>query len=74
MVLLSEHRIAEVIREQVVLAWERTPSYRQDLAKTLIAAMQAQQEGLSDRSRRERVRRIIESLVTEVRQQAEQVS
>ena len=74
MILLSEQRIAEVIREQVVLTWERMPTYRQDLAKTLIAAMQAQQEGLSDRGRRDRVKRIIESLATKVRQQAEQAS
>ena len=74
MVLLSEQRIADVIRQEVVLAWERTPSYRQDLAKTLMASMQAQQEGLSDRGRRDRIKRIIETLATQVRQQAEQAS
>lgn len=72
MVLLSQRRIVDVIREQVVLAWERTPSYREDLAKTLIAVMQIQQEELSDRGRRDRVKRAIEALATQVRQKAEQ--
>lgn len=74
MVLLSEQRLADVIRQEVVLVWERTPSYRQDLAKTLIASMQAQQEGLSERGRRDRVKRIIEALATKVQQQAEHAS
>ncbi len=62
MVMLSERRIAEVVGERVVLLWERGPGYRNGLTAALVEIVSAQDEGFSDRHRRERVKRIIERL------------
>ncbi len=62
MVMLSEQQIARVVGELVVLAWQRTPNYHSDLVETLIKIVRAQDEGFSDRLRKERVKRIIEGL------------
>ena len=71
MAMLSEQRIAEVVGERVVLAWERAPEYHNDLAKTLVRIVEVQDEGFSDRLRRERVKRIVEELGTRVLAQQE---
>ncbi len=62
MVMFSQQRMSDEIRDQVALVWERSPNYRNDLAVALIEVLRAQDQGLSDRSRREQVKRIIETL------------
>ena len=66
MVMLSEQRITEVVGERVVLAWQRTPGYHNDLAAALVKVVRVQDEGFSDRLRRQRVKRIIEQLGQQV--------
>jgi hypothetical protein len=62
MVMFSQQRMTDEIREQVALVWKRSPNYRNDLALSLIDVLRAQDQGLSERSRREQVKRIIETL------------
>ena len=62
MVMLSENQIAEVVGQQVVLVWERAPGYHNDLAVALVDIVRVQDEGFPDRTRRARVKRIIEDL------------
>ena len=62
MAMLSERRIAQVVGEQVVFAQERTSKYHNNLATTLVNIVRVQEEGFSDRRRREQVKRIIEEL------------
>ena len=66
MVMLSEQRITEVVGERVVLAWERIPGYHNDLAAALVKVIRVQDEGFSDRLRRQQVKRIIEELGEQV--------
>ncbi len=60
--MFSQPRMTDEIRDQVALVWKRSPNYRNDLAVALIEVLRAQDQGLSDRSRREQVKRIIETL------------
>ena len=62
MAMLSERRIAQVVGEQVVFAQERASEYHNSLATTLVNIIRVQEEGFSDRRRREQVKRIIEEL------------
>lgn len=62
MAVFSQQRMVQEIREQVALVSDHTPNYRNGLVKALIEILRAQDQGLSDRSRRERVKRIIENL------------
>ncbi len=62
MVMFSQQRMTDEIRDQVALVWKRSPNYHNDLAVALIDVLRAQDQGLSDRSRREQVKRIIETL------------
>lgn len=62
MAMLSERRIVQVVGEQVVFAQERIPEYRNNLAITLVNIVRVQDEGFSDRRRKEQVKRIIEEL------------
>ena len=62
MAMLSERRIAQVVGEQVVFAQERASEYHNNLATTLVNIIRVQEEGFSDRRRREQVKRIIEEL------------
>lgn len=64
MVMFSQQTMTDEIREQVALVWKRSPNYRNDLAVALIDVLRAQDHGLSERSRREQVKRIIETLGT----------
>ena len=66
MVMLSAQRITEIVGERVVLAWERTPGYHNDLAAALLNIVRVQDEGFSDRGRRHQVKRIIEELGEQV--------
>ncbi|MCY3922319.1 MAG: hypothetical protein OXG27_07980 [Chloroflexi bacterium] len=62
MVMFSQQKMIQEIREQVALVWKRSPDYRNHLAVALIDVLRAQDQGLSERSRREQVKRIIETL------------
>lgn len=64
--MLSRQRIIDVLGDQVVLVWERSPGYRNHLATALADVIRVQDEGVSERARRDRVRKIVESLVTKV--------
>ncbi len=72
MAMLSERRIAQVVGEQVVFAQERTPEYHNNLATTLVNIVRVQDEGFSDRRRREQVKRIIEKLGAQVMTQQQE--
>ena len=76
MVMLTQNRIAEVVREQVVLVWERAPGYHKDLASALVDIVSLQDQGFPVRTRRARVKRIIEGLGDRVlsQQESEQCS
>jgi hypothetical protein len=56
------NRIAEVAGEKASLVSERVPGYRADLVRTLVAAIQAQNEGLSDKGRRDKIAKMVEAL------------
>ena len=71
MVMFSQQRMTDEIRDQVALVWKRSPNYRNDLAVALIDVLRAQDQGLSDRSRREQVKRIIETLGSKTLQSRE---
>ena len=60
-------RIFDVARERVLDADERTPTYRADLVRTLIQAIQAQDQEVSERGRRDRIGKMVEALAAQVR-------
>ncbi len=60
--MMSSRRIVDVAGEKAVLAEERFDGYRADLVRTLVAVIQTQQEGLSEKGRRDKVSKIVESL------------
>ena len=62
MSLISEQRIVQVVWERVAFVKERTPEYHKHLVLTLVKVVREQSHGFSTRSRRERVKRIIEEL------------
>ncbi len=59
--MMSNRRIVEVAGEKAALISERTDSYRSDLVRCLVEVIQTQQEGLSEKGRRDRVSKIIEA-------------
>lgn len=59
---MSNRRIFEVAGEKALLVDERFEGYRAELVRTLVAAIQAQQEGLSDKGRRDKVGKVVEAL------------
>lgn len=71
MVMFSQQRMTDEIREQVALVCKRSPEYRNDLAVALIDVLRTQDQGLSERSRREQVKRIIETLGSKTLQDRE---
>lgn len=60
-------RIFDVARERVLDADERTPTYRADLVRTLVQAIQAQDQEVSERGRRDRIGKMVEALAGQVR-------
>jgi hypothetical protein len=58
---MNPRRILEVASEQAAVIDERYPDYRAALIRCLIDVITAQDEGLSDRGRRDRVERIVEA-------------
>jgi hypothetical protein len=59
---MSNRRIVEVAGEKALLVDERFEGYRAELVRALVAAIQAQQEGLSDKGRRDKVGKVVEAL------------
>jgi hypothetical protein len=57
-------RIVEVAREQALLLPERTPQFRAEAVKTLMAVIQEQSEGTSQQRRRQRVHKLVSDLGT----------
>jgi hypothetical protein len=57
-------RIVEVAREQALLLPERTPQFRAEAVKTLMAVIQEQAEGSSQLRRRQRVHKLVSDLGT----------
>jgi len=63
---MAGNRIAEVAGEKVLLIGERTPGYRTELVKALVATINVQQEGLSEKGRREKISKLVEALGSKV--------
>ena len=63
---MNTKRVLDVAGEQANLIEERTGSYRKDLIRCLIEAITAQDEGLSDKGRRDRVTKLVEALGSKV--------
>lgn len=63
---MSSTRIVEVAKETASVVSERVDGYRGDLVRCLIEVIQTQQEGLSEKGRRDKVGRIVESLGAKV--------
>ena len=60
-------RILDVVRSQTALVEERTPTYREDLIRTLTKVLAAQTEGASsDKARRDRVSKEVAALAEKV--------
>lgn len=60
-------RILDVVRGQTALVEERTPTYREDLIRTLTKVLAAQTEGASsDKARRDRVGKEVAALAEKV--------
>ena len=57
-------RIIEVLREQALLLPERTPQYRADAVKTVMAVIQEQSEGAGQGRRRQQVLKLVSDLGT----------
>lgn len=60
--MMSGKRIMEVAREQALLTDERVPGYREDLVRCLMKVIGAQNEGRSERGRKESVAKEVEAL------------
>jgi glycosyltransferase A (GT-A) superfamily protein (DUF2064 family) len=63
---MASNRIAEVAGEKVLLIGERTPGHRAELVKALVATINAQQEGLSEKGRRDKITKLVEALGSKV--------
>ena len=63
---MNTKRVLDVADGQATLIEERTGSYRADLVRALIATITAQDEGLSDKGRRDRVTKVVEALGSKV--------
>lgn len=59
-------RIVEVAGQQAQLLPERTPQFRADAVKTLMAVIQEQAEGAGTQKRRQRVLKLVGDLGTKV--------
>jgi hypothetical protein len=59
---MFNRRIVEVAGEKAVLIDERYDGYQAELVRTLVAAIQVQGEGLSDKGRKEKVGKVVEAL------------
>lgn len=57
-------RIVEVLREQALLLPERTPQYRADAVKTVMAVIREQSEGAGQGRRRQQVSKLVSDLGT----------
>lgn len=68
--MMSGKRILEVAREQALLVDERIDGYREDVVRCLMKVIATQNEGHSDRGRRERVAKEVEALGGKVAAQA----
>lgn len=68
--MMSGKRITEVAREQALLIDDRVPGYREDIVRCLMKVIGTQNEGHSDRGRKERVAREVEALGHKVAAQA----
>jgi len=64
--MLLNRRIFDVARERVLDADERTPTYRADLVRTLVQAIQAQDQEVSERGRRDKISKMVEALAGQV--------
>lgn len=60
-------RIFDVAKERVLDADDRAPGYRADLVRTLVQAIQAQDQEVSERGRRDRISKMVEALAGQVR-------
>ena len=69
---MNPKRINEVASEQASLIDERYPQYRAALIRCLIEVITAQDEGHSERGRRDRVAKIVEALGSKVAAEARQ--
>ncbi|MGD9715444.1 MAG: hypothetical protein AB7V46_25830 [Thermomicrobiales bacterium] len=67
---MNPARLHEVAAEQAGLVPERYPTYRADLIRCLVDVLAAQEEGLSDRGRRDKVSRVVEAFGAKVASQA----
>lgn len=65
--MLMNRRIFDIARERVLDADERTPTYRADLVRTLVQAIQAQDQEVSERGRRDKISKMVEALAGQVR-------
>lgn len=61
-------RIFDVARERVLDADDRAPGYRADLVRTLVQAIQAQDQEASERGRRDKIGKMVEALAGQVRE------
>ena len=69
--MLSHQRVGDVLGEQVMRVGERVPGYRKDLAEALKDVLVAQSDGYSERGRRSRVRKIVDTLGIKLMDQLE---
>lgn len=65
--MLMNRRIFDIARDRVLDADERTPTYRADLVRTLVQAIQAQDQEVSERGRRDKISKMVEALAGQVR-------
>ena len=63
---MSSSRVVEVAGQKVLTVSERVPKYRSELIRALIAVIQLQREGLSDKGRRDKVGKVVEGLGSRV--------
>ena len=59
-------RILEVAEEQATLVEERCDHYREELIRCLISVITTQDEGLSEKGRRDKVAKIVEAFGAKV--------
>ena len=58
----GRRQLAAVIKEAIVTVDERYDGYREDLAKAMIAAVEAQQSSATESKRRDRIQQIVQTL------------
>lgn len=67
--MAMNRRIVDVARERVLDADERAPGYRADLVRTLVQAIQTQDQEASEKSRRDKIAGMVTALADKVRTQ-----